>query len=147
MRDQTSFAISRVRGDQLRMLSRHLRLNSSELIASWIDRGLEEAGLNAALPGVEVIRNDAPAITLKLDGFEMSFPAAQDAADAANLIDGVCDKGSSGMLLAGSGTFAVTRRGSGVALESTGADGDVSKTTFAPHVARAIARQLRSQAH
>lgn len=45
-----SFSVSPERGEQLRSLARYHRTDISELIETWIDKALADAGLNAPEP-------------------------------------------------------------------------------------------------
>jgi hypothetical protein len=142
MRNQTTFSLPRERGDQLRMLARHHGTNVSELIGTWADQALKDAGLSADIPGVTI--SSAPdAVYFRGPGFDIGFPARQDAIDAADALERVATRGGAWMTLLGNGSLEIARQGSGVILIVSDHRGE-SGNPFAPNVARTLAKQLRA---
>jgi hypothetical protein len=124
MANQTTFSLPRERGEQLRKLALHHRLNISDLIGVWIDKALAEAGLSEAVPGVQ-----------------FSFTSRDEANEAAETIERVTDGGMTAtMTLIGADWFKVERHGSGITLSD---DRTKTRQSYALNVARSIARQLR----
>lgn len=143
MRNQSGFSVPRERGDQLRTLARHHGMSASDLVAAWIDRGMEEAGLSANIPGVDI--SIAPdAISFRVPGFEIS-PTRTEALDMADALDRVATRGRPTMTFIGRGVVDIGRQGSGIIISVTDERGKLSQT-FAPNVARTVAKQLRSAA-
>lgn len=50
MANEATFSVSNERGEQLRSLARYHRTPVQELVETWIDRALADAGLNAPEP-------------------------------------------------------------------------------------------------
>lgn len=143
MRNQSGFSVPRERGDQLRTLARHQHRSVSDLIAVWIDRAMGEAGLSTSIPGVDIsIVPDG--LSFRVPGFDMS-PTRQEGLDIADALDSVATRGRPTMTFIGKGVVDIGRQGSGIIVTVTDERGKRSQT-FAPNVARTIAKQLRSAA-
>jgi hypothetical protein len=139
VRDQTTFSLPIIRGEQLRSIAKHHRLDVSELLGRWIDHGLTEAGLNFCLPGVEITVCDTPKMTVQVGGLALALQSAQDASDVADALEHVARFGGTRGLLSGSEILTITRRGDGVIVDIGGA-----RKSFSPDLARALARQIRN---